>query len=49
MSIQKIPLHDSPHALQEAVEKEPTKQLWPWELLTMTLNESTPYIDETQF
>lgn len=43
-----IQLPDCPIKLREAAEKRLSEQSWPWELLSVTVHESTPYLDKSQ-
>lgn len=47
--MKKINLPDCPAELREAAEKLLSEQPWPWELLSVTVHESTPYLDKSQF
>lgn len=46
-SVRNISLQECPAELREAVEKELENQDWPWELLSVTLHEETPFYDKT--
>lgn len=46
--MKEIELRDCPADLREATEMRLCEQPWPWELLSVTVHESTPYIDKMQ-
>ena len=48
MNLQKISLQDCPTQLRDAVEKELSAQTWPWELLSVIVEEDTPFLDKTE-
>lgn len=46
--MKEIELRDCPAGLREAAEKYLGEQPYAWELLSVTVHKSTPYIDKTQ-
>lgn len=48
MSIHEISLQDCPADLRGATEKRMAEQHEPWELLSVTVHNSTPYIDKSK-